>query len=309
MKKYVIFSLVLISLISLFVYMQSNSYTTFNILGVNITLLNALWVLIILFTFFLFSIIFFSITQFKNFFFQKNLKRDINNLIFNIKNRILYKEDSKKIKILDDINSFVNNIEGLSIKPNSVKNFEFLEDINKILNKEVVDLKKYKLDENNPWYIENAKNRLRNGDIKFAKEILKKSTNEELKKEAFKVFALNSKGKEILNLDLDYPLDFEIIKSHLDDFYLNELLKKAKLSAREEIEVAKELYSKKTPDEEFEILKPLKWGSCYLAFRYSHLQKAKELIDEYNLKFFEYPLKLLENNQKVDIDEYINSVI
>ena len=50
-------------------------------------------------------------------------------------------------------------------------------------------------------------------------------------------------------------------------------------------------------------------ASAYLALKYEHLQKAKEIIEENDLKFFEFFLKLRENGIKADIDEYIDSKI
>ena len=127
MKKYLIFSIIFIGLVTLLVYTQDNSFTTFSFFGIHLSLPNAIWIAIFLGIFFLLSIIFFSIVNLKNTFFQKNVNKDINNLLENIKNKIFYLSNTKKIKVLNDINDFViNHIEGLKILPKENPKFEFL---------------------------------------------------------------------------------------------------------------------------------------------------------------------------------------
>jgi len=303
MKKYVIFSIIVIALLSLFIYIQDNSYTTLNIAGVNLSLPNALWVALFLSVFFLFTIIFFLIIHFQTYIYKKNVQKDIAIIIDNIKNHIFYKKIHKPAKILTNINNFTQNIEGLNIKPEKKEKFEFLEDIKKLLNGETVEIGKYKLKEDNPWFILNIKNRLhKNPD--YAKEILRKFKNEELKKEAFYIYAKKAPVKEILKYP--YEINIEIIKAHINDNDLKLLLERAKLSAKEQIEVAREIYSTKTPDEELEILKPLPLAEAYLAIKYEHMDLAKEVIEANELKFFKFFIELKEN-KKVDIDEYIES--
>ena len=304
MKKYVIFSIILIALITLLIYTQDNSFTTLAIAGINISLPNAVWAALFLSIFFIFSLIFLFFINFKNYLYQKNIQKDIISIITNIKNRILYKESNIPTKILTDINNFTKTINGLNIKPEPIEKFEFLEDIKKLLNGETIEIGKYKLDTNNPWFILNVKNRIKNNP-EYAKEVLKKFKNEELKKEAFYVWAKTAPIKEIIKYD--YDITFDIVKAHINDKDLKLLLPKAKLTPLEEIEIAKEIFSTKTPDEELELLKPLKWAEAYLALKYEHLELAKELIEANNLKFFKYFLELKELGKKEDIDEYIES--
>jgi uncharacterized integral membrane protein len=309
MKKYTLFSIILIALITLLVYIEENTSTTFYLFGIDITLPNAVWTAIFLGLFFLFSVIFFGVLNIKEYFYKKNIQKDIETLITNIKNRILYKKPlQKEIKILKNCNNFVNNIEGLNIKPKKCEKFEFLEDIEKLLNGEVIEISKYKLSDDNPWFIMNIKNRLKK-DPTFAKEVLKKYKNDELKQIAFKIFATNEKTSVSEILKFDYEITFDIIKAHIKDPDLKLLLQKARLTPKEEVETARAIHQTIDPDKEFEILEPLKWGSAYLALKYEHIEKAKEIIEENELKFFEYFLKLREAGIKADIDEYIDSQI
>jgi hypothetical protein len=305
MKKYSIFSLIFIAIITLFVYIQDNSYTTFNIFGVNITLPNAVWIAIFLGLFYLSSIIFISITHIQNFFYKKNIEKDIAKMINNIKNAILYKNSFKEVKILKHCNNFIKNIKGLEIEPNPVEKFEFLEDLKKLKNGETIEISKYKLNENNPWFILNVKNRIKK-DKTYAKEVLKKFKNEELKKEAFYIFAKTAPIKEILKYN--YPITKEIILSHIKDKDLKELLKKADLNKFEQIEIAKKIYQTRTPDEELDTISPMPYAFAYLALKYEHIEKAKEIIEKYSLKLFEYFIELRECKIKVEIDEYLQSI-
>ncbi len=304
MKKYIISSIIFISLVSLYVYIQDNTYTTLSFFGINLTLPNALWTALFLGLFLLFTIIFFLIIHFKTYIYKKNIQKDILILTENIKNKIFYKNNTKPVKILTSINLFIENIEGLSIKPVKKENFEFLEDIEKLQKGEVIEIGKYNLNENNPWFIQNIKNRLKKNPD-YAKDVLKKFKNEELKKEAFYIFAKKADIKEILKYP--YEINMDIVESHIKDDDLQELLKRAKLTPKEEIKTAKMIYNTKTPDEELEILSPLKWGKSYLALKYEHIELAKEIIEENNLKFFEFYLKLKNTEEKIDIDEYIES--
>ena len=307
MKKYTVFSIILIALLTLLVYIENNASTTFNLFGVPVTLPNAVWIAVFLGIFFLFSLIFFGALNIREYFYKKNIQKDIQILITNIKNRILYKDPLKKeVKILKYCNNFVNNIKGLQIEPKKCERFEFLEDIEKLINGEVIEISKYKLNENNPWFIQNIKNRL-NKDENFAKEVLRKYKNEELKKTAFKIFAKTANISEILKYD--YEIDVDIIKAHLKNPDVKFLFQKASLTPKEEIEIAKSIHQTLDPDREFEIVEPLKWASAYLALKYEHIEKAKEIIEENELKFFEFFLKLREAGIKADIDEYIDSEI
>ncbi|GAX86729.1 conserved hypothetical protein [Lebetimonas natsushimae] len=305
MKKYSIFSIIFIALIALFVYMEDNSTTTFSIFGINLSIPNAVWVAIFLGLFYILSILFFVFIHLQNFFYKKNIQKDIEIMINNIKNAVLYKNNIKDVKILKYCNNFVKNIKGLEIEPNPTEKFEFFEDIKKLKNGETIEISKYKLDENNPWFILNVKNRIKN-DEKYAKEVLKRFKNEELKREAFCIFAKTAPISEILKYD--YPITKDIILAHIKDEDLKKLIEKVKLDKFEEIEIAKAIYATRTPDEELDLTAPLPYANAYLALKYEHIEKAKKIIEEHSLKLFEYLIKLKECGLKVEVDEYLNAI-
>jgi hypothetical protein len=248
-----------------------------------------------------------GVLNIKNYFLSKNIKKDKEFILTHIRNRILFKDSKlKEVKILKDIFNFSNLINGLEIEAKKIDGFEFLEDLEKIKKGEVVDLKKYKLRNDNKWNILNTLNRIKI-DKDFAKDMLLKPINEEVKKAAFYIVIEEMSINEMLRYNYDIP--FEVVKKHVRDENFNKLLNRIKLSPKEEIEIAREIHQTIDPDKEFEILKPLKLASAYLALKYEHLQKAKEIIEENDLKFFEFFLKLRENGIKADIDEYIDSKI
>ena len=303
MRRYLIFSITLIALIGLFVFIEDNSTTTFNILGVDITLPNALWVIIFLSIFLIFTTIYLSFTMLKNIFYKKRVEGDIKKILENIKNKILFINSFKDVKVLKEINNFTKNIAGLKIKAIETTNFEYISDLEKLENGEVVDISKYKLPKDNYWHKLYLKNKILS-DENFAKEEFKKLKDEELKKLAFYIWAKSAKISEILKYD--YEITKDIILAHINEDF-SSLLKRTKLTPLEEIEIAKAIYQTKDPDKELEMIKDLKWGYAYLLLKYEHLDLAKEIIEQNNLKFFEYYLKLKECGERVEIDEYLQS--
>lgn len=306
MKRFFIFGLIFITIVTLFVYIQDNSFTNFNIFGVNISLPNAIWTALFLGLFFIFTLIYILYLNLKNSISQKNIKKDIEIIIYNIKNKILYKNEIKETKVLKNINEFIKNIEGLNIIPKKIEQFEFLEDIEKLKKGEVIETNKYKLKEDNPWFILNVKNKLKK-EPEFAKEVLKKFKNEELKKEAFEIYAKKALIKDILKYD--YPITLNILLSHIKDNDLGLLIQKATLTPKEQIEFAKNIYQTRSPDIELELVDSLPFAKAYLALKYEHLDLAREVIEKHNIKYFEFFLNLRNNGIKADIDEYINAKI
>ena len=75
MKRYTLFSIILIALITLFVYIEQNSIATINFLGLNFTLPIAIWVAIFLTIFFIFSVLFFGVLNIKEYFYKKIFKK------------------------------------------------------------------------------------------------------------------------------------------------------------------------------------------------------------------------------------------
>ena len=304
MKKYSIISVILIGIIGLFTYINTNSTTTFNLFGVNVTLLNAVWTMLFLSIFYLISIIYFGIEKFRSYRFENNIKKDKINLLKNIENRVLYKDKLFDIKILKELEEFVEMIEGLKITPKDSKNFEFMSDLKKLQDGEEVDLKKYKLNKDNPWVLKNIENKIEQGDKKLAKEML----NSPLREKAQKLLEKEADVKEILAND--YVITKDIILDNLDNNNLKELINKSNLTNQEYIQIAQALYKKiENPEMVLELFKDKMVPYIYLLIEYEMIDKATELAKENDIKFFEYYLLLRENGVKVDIKDYLNATI
>jgi len=301
MKKYSIISVLIIALAGLLTYINTNSTTTFDILGINLTFLNAIWTMLFLTIFYLVSIIYFSVEKYKTFRFERNVKKDKENILKNIESKVLYKDKLLPIKELTNIEQIVEMIEGLSIKPKD-SDFEFLNDVLKIQNGEIIDLKKYKLDKNNPWVLKVLENKIAKEDIQAAKEAL----NTPLKEKALKLLSKKAEVKEILANN--YTITQETILNHLTNDRLKELIEKSNLTNEEYIKIAQELYKiNENPEFVMELFKEKIVPYIYLLIEYEMIEKALELSKENDIKIFEYYLLLRENGIKVDIKEYLNA--
>jgi len=304
MKKYSIISILFIAIISFITYINTNTDSTFNIFGVPITLHNALWMAIFLFIFYLISITYFSIEKLKTFLFEKNINKDKKNLIKNIEAHILHKNTNLDIKELKVIQEFVEMIDGVSIKLKESDHYPVFSDIIKLQNGEVVDLKKYKLQKENPWVLKNLENKIKKGDKKAAIEAL----NTPLKKIAIQFLSKNADVTEILAND--YPITKETILKNKNHPRLKELIDKSNLSNKEYIEIAQVLYKEtQIPEKLLELFENKIVAYIYLLIEYEMIDKAFELAKEYDIKVFEYYLLLRKNGIKIDIKEYLNATI
>ncbi len=303
MKKYSVISIVLIGVCGFWIYVNTNTSTTLNFFGNEVTLLNALWAMFFLFLFFIFSIVYFGIVRFKNFSFEKNIKRDRENIVLNIKNALLDKPKNAVVKNMQDINEFVSMVFGFEIKPKKSDTFPFLDDLIRVQNGEVLDLGKYKFDKNNKWYIQNLKNSLNNGDLSKAKEAL---LVDALKDKALEVLGKNSNAEDVLKNN--YPIYKETILNNLDSHKVAELIEKSDLSNEEYIQIAKIMHkNEENPERLLGYFEKKIYPYLYLLIEYEMIDKAMELAKENHIKFFEYYLALRERGLKITIDEYMDA--
>ena len=302
MKKYTIISILYIFTIGLFTYINTNSTTTFNLFGIHVTLLDALWTVAFLAIFYLISITYFSIEKFKNFVFSRNVKKDKENILKNIENKILFKDKVLPIKELIEIEEIIEMINGDKLKFKESEKLSFINDLMKLQNGEVIDLKKYKFSKENPWYLKNLENKINKEDIQAAKEAL----NTPLKEKALKLLSKKADIKEILANN--YPITKETILNNLKSDRLKELINKSNLTNEEYIQIAQEVYKiNENPEFVMEIFKEKIVAYIYLLIEYEMIDKAMELAKENDVKIFEYYLLLRENGVKIDIKEYLNA--
>jgi len=303
MKKYTIISVLLIALAGLFTYINTNSTTTFDMLGIQITLLNAVWTMLFLTIFYLISIIYFSIEKFKTFKFDRNIKKDKINILKNVENKILYRNKLLPIKELVELEELVEMVEGDKIIFKESEKFDFVNDLLKLQQGEVVDLKKYKFSKDNPWYLKNLENKINKEDLEAAKEALNIPS---LKDKALKLLSKKAEVREILANN--YPITKETILNNLDSDRLKELIEKSNLKNEEYIEIAQVLYkTTEIPEHLLELFESKIVPYIYLLIEYEMIEKALELAKENEIKIFEYYLLLREHGEKIDIKEYLNA--
>jgi len=302
MKKYTIISVLIIALAGLFTYINTNSTTTFDMLGVHITLLNAVWTMLFLAVFYFISIIYFSVEKFKAFRLERTIKKDKANLLKNIENNILYKNNLLPVKELIDIEEIIEMIQGDKLIFKENDKLPVLSDLMKLQNGEVIDIKKYKFSKDNPWYLKNLENRISQEDLNAAKEAL----DTPLKDKALLLLSKKADVREILAND--YPITKETILNNLDSDRLKELIEKSNLSNMDYIEIAQALYKNtKVPETILELFESKIVAYIYLLIEYEMIEKAMELAKENDIKVFEYYLLLRENGVKIDIKEYLNA--
>jgi uncharacterized integral membrane protein len=310
MKYYILLSAVLIGLLVGVVYFQnSGDYLTISLFGVNLTFPSALWLLGGMGIIFLIGLIFLGTTTFKYNTYRKRVAKEIKQILNWGKELIFYRatkgDEPKKMKVLDQLKEFVGNIWGDKLTFQRWEKFPYMLDLKKIKEGEYVDLSKYKIPFENPWEVENGFNLLRKHPEK-AGEILQKYKDEKLRQEAFKVFAKTAPISEILRFD--YPVDVEIILKHIQDPKVGRLLARTKLTPQEQVEVARAIYTTRTPEEEMELLSPQPVGQVYLAFKYEHLEQGKKLAEEHNIHLFDFFVVMREKGIKVEIDQFLGSI-
>ena len=304
MKKYSIISILFIAIVGLFIYLNSNSSTTYNMFGIEITLYDALWSVLFLIIFYLISIAYFGLEKFRQFNFKRTIQKDRKNILKNIENKFLFKNTNIKLKELTEFEELIDMLNGDKLTFQKSEQFSFLEDLAKIQNKEIVDLSKLKLDKENPWYLKNLENKIEAQDLEAAKEAL----NTPLKEKALKLLSQKSELKKILANN--YPITKETILNNLDSDRLKELIEKSNLTNHDYIEIAQKLYKTTTiPETLLELFENKLIAYVYLLIEYEMIDKAYEIVKEKEIKFFEYYLLLRRNGIKVDIKEYLNAEI
>lgn len=190
-----------------------------------------------------------------------------------------------------------------------------------IQNGEFVDLKKYKLDIDNPLQVKNNKNRLQK-DPKSASEVLKtySSLSDDISKTAFDLVINNASYKEIKRYP--YELDENSILTILrrfvsaeDDLFMDKkdveaLFTRGKMSEKGYLKAAKILKDKLNPDSIIALFENLKDAShnamesyLYVLYEFQMIEKLRELLENTDPKEyqnFKILLFLRDNSKIVD---------
>ncbi|MSN96654.1 hypothetical protein F1B92_05655 [Campylobacter sp. FMV-PI01] len=301
LKHFVTYSLIYIGIVGIFVFLQNANSYTISFLGLNLTLPVALWVILPLVLFVIFAIFHNSYVAFCVYKKNKALKNDKALYDEFAKNALLgiNKTKSFKTDTFDTAKSVAIFLSPLLKDEVDIKNKQ-IKDVIEILklleSGEVVELRKYKITNNNPLFIKNELNKL-NLDPKYATEILKNKSeiNDELSKKAFDVLLKNCSYFEIKKHNfkltkfdaiklVDRYLSDETFEMTKEDFYSLILL--CEFDTEQYIKLANSLKAKFSPDALIAMFNRLRSEKdeaneayLYLLYEFGMIDALKEFIN------------------------------
>ena len=317
-KKYFIATIVLIGLISGFVYsLDLGTYTLDINTGIkdyafNQTLPIFIWIIVPSVILFAVTILHMMFYGSKGYFKRKALLSDINTIEEYIQDRILNKTSSKRIKTkeLSNLSNIVNqlevNVTTSNFECKNEKLNEVARIVNDINNNKFVSLKSLKLKETNKLELKNIHNRILSDD-NFAYEVLKTPSKYETNiVELAYNNVLENKSleriKSILeNLTLTNDMVLKLLlkdsKASVDQRFVNtEILKYIqdnKLSNKELIQIARNYKRTMQPEQLIKLFEDISAANeektesyLYVLFEYEMITQIKEILinsqkDEY----------------------------
>ncbi len=336
LKRYTVASFVLMLLIGWYVYsfvtQESMSLSLFGYKSPSLPV--ALLVVLPLFILYLASVLHMGFYSILGSIKLKKYEKDYNKLLSAISDAFLQKDQSSRFyntprysllgKIVENSKIFPNTEPLINIEDEKLK--KTVEIIDKIQKGESVNLKKFSLSPNNPFVIQNIKNRLKSKEIS-PEEILKNSQNydESIVKYAFEEYIKIAKCDDILKYKnyIDSKNIFDILQRVNDDEnaieFSNEeyidLLQDLGLTKDEYIKVAKKLSKNMVPDSRLKIFEKLSEKDenatpayLYTAFDVEMIELAKEILDassQDEYKNFKAFLALRECGKNFSIDLFV----
>jgi len=205
LKRYTLASILLIAVVSFYVYKMVTPGTyTLDLLGINISLPVAVWSVVPMTLLFLASFIHILYYGIKDYFRRKRVSKDLDKLADALYWDIL--KEPKKHNYTDKEIRKIGLVLDMGcenfLKSDKRKCNEHIRDaidiVTAIKHGEFMDIKKLNLDKSNPYEIQNWLNLLKNEPIK-AEEILRKyeSFNKRVVKEATKIFVESANGQQL----------------------------------------------------------------------------------------------------------------
>jgi len=311
LKKYLIASIVLLGLISGFIYSLDLGTYTLNLdLGIQDMVINQtlpifVWLLIPALLLFVATILHLMFYGSVNYIQNKVRQNDIKAIEDHIQNRIINKSSSKKVKTkeLSELAKIIDQLE-INVLDNNFKcENEKLNDIANIANdvsntNKFVSLKNLKLDEKNALEVKNIINRI-DADDNFALEVLK--TPEKYEKEvleyAFNVIiekkSLDRMKNVMNNFDLTNEMVTKILlkdsKEPAENRFTNaeilEFVKNNDFSNQELIDIARNYKRTMQPEQLIKLFEDISAADesktesyLYVLFEYEMLTQIKEIL-------------------------------
>lgn len=315
-KKYTVASFILMILVGWYIYAYiTHESMSIDFFGIHLPSLSiAMWVVLPMLALFIASFFHMSFYSFLGSMRLRKYDKDFDKIIDAIVDAYLGKEDRKhffKTPRYKLIGSLIDNAtifphENISKDINNEKINEVIKVINKIKNGEVVELKKYALDKNNPLVIQNSRNSYKNKELS-TDEILNntqkydKSLCEEVYIDIVKTFSLKSIEK--YNQLLTKEALFEILKRinaseeplEISNDVLMSFFELIDLNQKDYMEISKLLSKSMSPDQRIKLFEILSENKEYLLDVY--------LYTLYDLGMVEPADEILRNSEE---NEYLN---
>ncbi len=320
-KKYLIASIILLGLISGFVYsLDLGTYTLHIETGIQDIVIDQtlpvfVWVLIPAFLLFIATILHLMFYGSVNFIQNKVRQNDIKAIEDHIQNRIINKNSSKKVKTkeLAELAKIIDQLE-INVKTDNFKceneKLKATASIaNEVLNEnKFVSLKNLKLDEKNELELKNIINRI-DADDNFAFEVLKSPDKyeREVVEHAFDVIIEKKSIDRMKNVMNNFPLTNEMVtkillkdsKEPAEKRFTNaeilEFVKNNDFSNEELIKIAKNYKRTMQPEQLIKLFEDISAADesktesyLYVLFEYEMIPQIKEILsnsqkDEYTI--------------------------
>ncbi len=332
-KRYVLLSIIYILAIGLYVYSFNGDSYTLKIFTVSLSMPVAVWIVVPVIVLFFASVSHLAYYAFKDFFYKRALKKDLETYIKVSKKIILGEKSGLKFKTdLFKLPSFISKTLNY-VKKADIQNLENEELkecymlVDNIRDGKYEDLKKFKLSPTNDLFILNEENRLES-EPKYAYTILKtcenlendlcqKAYNEllnigtfsEIKKYKFHINKniFRRMMERYLDDEDDFDMDINSIKEMLETFNAN---------SEDYLELAQEIKIKLNPDDLIELFKKLYNEKGHIAanaylytlFELEMIDKVREILEnseEEDFLKFKTLLFLRDHGKNIDTIKYL----
>lgn len=303
-KRYIVLALIFIVAVGLYVFSFNGQSFTLDILGLSFTFPIAVWIIVPIIILMLGTIAHLFYYSMKHFMEVRAHKKDYDTFLKSAKQALIYESSSAQYKTpwFSLPHALLSQMElKNTATTESIENEELrgvIELVNRIRNGEFVELKKYKLNQDNPLVTQNQLNKLQ-ANPKMASEVLRNENSDkesELYKKAWNQLLSNASFAEIqrLNLPLEEGDILLILRRYVDEedalFIDNEplenLLKLEALGRKGLIEAAKILQTKLTPDGIVALFEKLynarveaSEAFLYLLFELQMIDRAREILE------------------------------
>jgi len=295
LKKYIVFSILLIILVAGYTYSILPGTYEIKVMEKTFTLPIVAWVSLPIVLLFLASVLHMFVYGFKGYLSNRSIVKDEENILESIKSNLLYKNDARiyKRKTFRELSEILSQVqlvpkEGDFTSENKEIN-QIVEKLKSIDSGKYLSPKELKLDDTNPLTLKNITNKV-NTDYDFCLDILKRPANhdqEMIKMAFFRVLenkSMTTVKKVLSGIKLDKEMILELFKrdSQQTDFSLSKeevikYIKNIEFSKEDFINLAKLYKNNMLPDDLLKI--------------FEEISNTNELaLDSYLYVLFEYEM-------------------